>query len=206
MIPSLNKTFSLPAAVLLLTACALGGASDYRLITLQVPRVDSISSDDPLPTLAIARPQTDRTRDSSRILVRRDRTLMPWSSAAWIDRAPDLVQDLLVDYLNGRVARTGRAGSLPAEYRLDLNLRRFELVEGADGLTAEIELVARLFAADEALLGNTRLQGVQPAGGHSLEAAAAALEEATADVFGQLAGWLRPRLENPDAEAGAVAQ
>jgi ABC-type uncharacterized transport system auxiliary subunit len=197
MISSLTRTLFPVAAAALLTACALGGgASDYRLITLQVPRADSASGGDGLATLAIARPQADRTRDSSRILVRRDRTLMPWSGAVWIDRAPNLVRDLLVEYLDGRVARVGRLGDLPAAYRLDLDLRRFELVEGADGLTAEVVLVGRLFTAGEALSGTTRLQAVQHADGNSLEAAAAALEEAAADVFGQLAQWLEPRLAN----------
>ena len=154
------KLMALTVAVVLLASCALGVQKEsYRLVAPAVKSADARAAADIGRKLAIARPEADRTRDSSRILVRRGRTLLPWANAAWIDRAPELLQGLLVEYLDGRVATVGRLGALPAQYRLDLVLRRFELVESAGELEAELILVARLFAADGALLGCHRFRG-----------------------------------------------
>ncbi|HSH28170.1 MAG TPA: ABC-type transport auxiliary lipoprotein family protein [Wenzhouxiangella sp.] len=136
---------------------------------------------------------------SPRILVRRDRVLLPWPEAAWIDRAPDLVQDLLVAYLDGRVATVGRYGSLPADYRLELVVTRFELADRADGLQSDVAIVARLFEASGRLLATTRAEGRTPASGTSLEDAVAAMEAGMGQVFGELAGWLHDRLDGRDA-------
>ncbi|MDZ7791173.1 MAG: ABC-type transport auxiliary lipoprotein family protein [Xanthomonadales bacterium] len=189
------KVMTLTVAVVLLASCALGVQKEsYRLIAPAVKPADARAAGDIRQKLAIARPEADRTRDSSRILVRRGRTLLPWVNAAWIDRAPELLQGLLVEYLDGRVATVGRLGALPAQYRLDLVLRRFELVEGGDELQAELILVARLFAADGTLLGVTVVEGQTAADGHDLDAAVTAMEATIAEVFSALADWLSPRL------------
>src|SRR5699024_9172743 len=98
----------------------------YRLIAPQLDAEPAAEQPGDNGTLAISRPRTDRTRDSSRILLRRERTLLPWAGVAWIDRAPDLVQTMLIEYLDGRVATVGGYGSLPADYRLDLVMHGFE--------------------------------------------------------------------------------
>jgi len=198
------KVIALAVAVFVLASCALGVQKEsYRLMAPAVQAVDARSAEDIGRKLAIARPEADRTRDSSRILVRRGRTLLPWANAAWIDRAPELLQGLLVEYLDGRVATVGRLGSLPAQYRLDLVLRRFELVESGDELDAELVLVARLFAADGTLLGVTVLEGQTAADGNELDAAVHAMEITLADAFGALADWLSPPLA--DAEKSSLS-
>lgn len=184
------------APLLFLSACVIGGEElRYRLIAPQVEAPESVENARAGQSLAVARPEADRTRDSSRILVRRDRTLLPWAGAAWIDRSPDLVLDLLVEYLDGRVATVGRYGSLPARNRLDLVMRRFEFVDVGQALQAEIVLVARVFAADGELLDATTLSGSETAGGESIGAAVAAMEIAMEGLFADLAEWLRPRLQ-----------
>jgi len=201
----LERVAALSAAAVLLAACALGGGETrYRLTTLAVEPAGSEMVDSSSRTLAVARPEADRTRDSTRILVRRGRTLLPWSQAAWIDRAPDLLQDLLVQYLDGRVATVGRLGHLPADYRLDLVVRRFELVEQAGGLSAEVELVARLFGAEGQLMAVTSLAETKPSDGRALEAAMTAMEAAVAGVFGALSDWLSPRLRSVGPADGAA--
>ena len=197
------KTAILLAAAFLLSACVLGGSeARYRLIApqLEADAVPGAGTTD--RTLAIARPQADRARDSTRILVRRDRVLMPWAEAAWIDRAPDLVQDLLVAHLDGRVATVGRYGSLPAEYRLDLVLRRFELVEGDSGLEADIAVVARLFDSGGALLDTSGFISRKPASTANIDAAVSAMEAGMEAVFSELAGWLEERLA--ESEGGGA--
>lgn len=195
------------AATLLLSACMLGGGETrYRLIAPQVEPVQAPDRESAEVSLAVARPEADRTRDSSRILVRRDRTLLPWTGAAWIDRAPDLVQDLLVAYLDGRVATVGRYGSLPGAYRLDLVLRRFEFAEGAEGLRAELALVARLFTADGSLLDVVTLRRSESSGNESIDEAVSAMETAMRAVFDELAEWLRPRLASQGASDSAAGK
>lgn len=192
------------AATLLLSACLLGGGETrYRLIEPQVA-ANAAAERAPLDeTLAIGRPEADRTRDSASILVRRDRTLLPWTGTAWIDRAPDLLQDLLVGYLDGRVATVGRYGRLPAAYRLDLVMRRFEFVEGPDGLQAELVLVARLYAAGGELLEVNTLTRRESSGGDAIDDAVSAMEAAMQGAFEELAGWLRARLARQAAASPA---
>lgn len=208
MINLMKRVAALTAASLLVAACALGGGENrYRLVTLQIEPPASASEGAVDRTLAVARPEADRTRDSTRILVRRDRTLLPWSGAAWIDRAPDLVQDLLVEFLDGRVATVGRFSSLPASHRLDLVLRRFEWVEVADSLHAEVVLVARLFEVGGDLMAVTKLEEREPAAGGSLDQAMAAMETAMSGTFGTLSEWLASRLPPPsEPEASPAAQ
>ncbi|MEE4304875.1 MAG: ABC-type transport auxiliary lipoprotein family protein [Wenzhouxiangella sp.] len=198
------KTAILLAAATLLSACVLGGSETrYRLIAPQLEADAAPGAGEADRTLAIARPQADRARDSTRILVRRDRVLMPWAGAAWIDRAPDLVQDLLVAHLDGRVAMVGRYGSLPAEYRLDLVLRRFELVESDSGLAADIAIVARLFDSGGALLDSTGVTSRKSASNANLDAAMSAMEAGMEEAFGSLARWLDERLA--ETEGGRAA-
>lgn len=191
----LTKAGSLPLLVLLLSACALGGGDrQYRLIAPEVA-VDIQASERAGTVLAVARPQADRTRDSSRILVRRGRGLLPWTGAVWVDRAPDLVQGLLVETLDGRLATVARLGSVAADYRLDLELRRFELVEKAGELRAELVLAARLLDASGALLATTSISEQDHlAVGGTLDAAVAAMEDSLTAGFARLAEWLSVQL------------
>lgn len=191
------RAVAITAVACLLTGCLLGSVGDkrYRLLA---PEVDASAVEQHAPAdvvLAISRPHTDRTRDSSRVLVRRDRSLMPWPGVAWIDRAPDLLQGLLVETLDGRVATVGRHGSVPHDYRLDLDIRRFELVEHGEGLSAELVLAARLMNASGELVDATTVaERGHSAASSSIDDALAALEGALGAGIEQLAAWLGERL------------
>ncbi|NBB92622.1 MAG: hypothetical protein GVY32_05570 [Gammaproteobacteria bacterium] len=191
----IQRTATLLALAALSTACALGGGDvRYRVIAPQVT-VEVDTSPSRAVVLAIGRPEADRTRDSSRILVRRGRHLLPWREAAWTDRAPDLLQSLAVESLDGRLATVVRRGSLPADYRLDLDLRRFELVEAHGGLVPEFSMGVRLLDASGRMLGATTISASgNPAAGRSLDAAMSAMEAAISNGLGLLAEWLGARL------------
>lgn len=192
-----RRVVAIMAIAFLLTGCLLGSGGDkrYRLLA---PEVDPAVGGQHAPAdtvLAISRPHTDRTRDSSRVLVRRGRSLMPWPGVAWIDRAPEVLQGLLVETLDGRVATVGRHGSVPRDYRLDLDLRRFELVERGEGLSAELVLAARLVdASGELVAATTVVERGHSAASSSIDDALAALEDALGSGIGQLADWLGGRL------------
>lgn len=180
---------------LILSACTIGG--NERSFRVLEPQLDLIAAGDETPldvVLAVARPQADRTRDTSRILVRRDRSLMPWAGVAWNDRAPDLVQDLLVEALDGRVATVGRHGALAADYRLELALRRFELVEEGQSLHAQLGLTIRLLDREGVIVDTIRIDERERAAGGDVGAAVTAMEAALAPGVETLAGWLRERL------------
>jgi len=184
------------SAVLLLSACMLGvGDTHYRLVTLE-PDADMTGSPLEHVVLAIARPRADRTRDSSRILVRQGRSLMPWSGVAWVDRAPDLVQTLLVEALDGHLATVVHHGSIAADYRLDLELRRFEMIDGDGQFSAQIQLTARLRDASGALLAVDSIdQSSQVASQHTIDSALSAMEIVMESAIERLAAWLRRELQ-----------
>lgn len=186
------------AAALALSACSIGGGErSYRVLAPQPQPVDVPG--EPLDVvLAVARPRTDQTRDSSRILVRRGRSLMPWAGVAWNDRAPALVQDLLIEALDGRVATVGRHGTVTPSYRLDLVLRHFELVEADNALEAELVLSARLLDTLGVVVGSLRIDQRVPVEGQRVEASVAAMEAAMNRGFGRLAAWLRETLAAAD--------
>lgn len=199
MMSPLNRLAIVTIAVVFLSACALGGGqTPYRLIAPEVDVPEPAQAVAADRTLAVSRPEADRTRDSTRILVRRGRSLMPWKGAAWIDRAPDLLQGLLVRFLDGRVATVGRTGSLPAEFRLELVMRRFEMVEQSGGLEAEAVVVVRLFDTVGRLLAVNTLEGREPASGESLDASVTAMEAAMGEVFTDLAEWLSPKIASEE--------
>src|SRR5690625_248536 len=145
------------AAMLLVSACSItGGPRQYRLLSpeIEMPPLPAVQVH--APVLALSRPEADRARDSSRILVRHNRALKPWSGAVWVDGIPDLLPTLAAESLDQRVAVAGRYGSLPADYRLDLEVRRFELVDDNGRLSADIRLVARLLDAGGQLVDTDR--------------------------------------------------
>lgn len=198
--PGMARSIALLSIVALLSACALGGGGErYRLIAPEV----SLAAD-PAPlgesgelTLAVARPVADRSRDSSHILVRRGRDLMPWPAAAWMDRAPEMFRGLLIDAFDGHLATVVRRGTASADYRLELDLRRFELVEGPEGLAAELLFSVRLLDPSGELMATARFHETDhPAQAGSLDAGVAALEQAMAQSFLALADWLRTELSS----------
>jgi len=184
------------AAALTLAACAIGGGDTrYRLIDPQIEPRERLEANDTNRRLAVARPGADQTRDSSRILVRRDRSLMPWEKAAWNDRAPDLVQAELVAFLDGSWGMVGGYGDLPSEHRLDLELERFELVTDGSAMTAEVALTVRLFDGQGALEGVLRPRAREAvARPDALASAVRAMEAAMRMTFIELADWLDAQL------------
>jgi ABC-type uncharacterized transport system auxiliary subunit len=188
------------AAALSLAACALGGETRYRLIDPQIDPPERSQTNDTERRLAVARPLADQTRDSSRILVRRDRSLMPWAQGAWIDRAPDLVRAELVEFLDGGWGTVGAYGELPSEHRLDLVLERFELVADGSEMSAEVTLTVRLFNAQGELQDVLRPSALEPvAESDSLDSAVRAMEAAMRSTFVELQAWLDARVAPPQS-------
>jgi len=185
-------------SVLLLLGCALGRPGEsVRVVAPELPASPPEDKRSGEWVLSVTRPKTDRTRDSDRIIVRRHRALMPLAGVVWLDRAPDMLQALLVDYLaaNGAFVAVGRYGDLPAPYRLDLDIRRFEIrVEAGQAPVAELQLTARLTATGRGLVAVNRFGRQADSAGDDPAQMLAAFESVLAAAFAELAGWVSAAL------------
>lgn len=155
--------------------------------------------------LSITRPESDPMRDSNRVLVRTaEGRLQVHASARWTAAAPDLLRTLLVRHLRdaGHLEQVS-ASAAGLEHTLALDLRRFELDEtGADRLTAEIRIEARLYDNRSAAMVARRLfearsplDGAGP--GEIVDGFEAALEE----LVPALSAWVVERGEAAERSA-----
>jgi cholesterol transport system auxiliary component len=101
----------------------------------QIYRLNHATGDQPLgpalrTRLVIDLPTASESLDTDRIALIRDRTRFDYfGDSAWTDRAPVLVQGLLVEAFenNGRIAEVARdAGTMSPDYVLGTELRDFE--------------------------------------------------------------------------------
>lgn len=145
--------------------------------------------------LQIARPYADTMHDSARILVRPEPgELQVYKGAAWVQPAPDIVQDTLLRAFtdSGRVAGVARRGDgVSARYQLLLDLRRFES-DYAAGATpnVRIELGARLVQnADNRVVASRVFDVVTPADGTDVVQINRAFQRGLGDATTQLIDW-----------------
>lgn len=148
--------------------------------------------------LQIARPYADTMHDSARILVRpQPGELQVYKGAAWVQPAPDIVQDTLLRAFtdSGRLAGVARRGDgVSARYQLLLDLRRFESDYGnADGgatPNVRIELGARLVQnADNRVIASRVFDIATPADGTDVVQINRAFQRGLGDATTQLIDW-----------------
>ena len=149
--------------------------------------------------LQIARPYADTMHDSARILVRpQPGELQVYRGAAWVQPAPDIVQDTLLRAFtdSGRLAGVGRRGDgVSARYQLLLDLRRFESDYGNannDGAApnVRIELGARLVQnADNRVVASRVFDIATPADGTDVAQINRAFQRGLGEATTQLIDW-----------------
>ena len=128
--------------------------------------------------LAVARPQAPAALDTDRLAVVKPGLGFDYfAGLRWAEPAPSMLQQLLVQALaaDGRFATTVAAPSrVPTELLLDLELRRFEAVDGGEGHAPRVDVeiqaslvdlrhgrrVASFSAAASATAGERRRQAV----------------------------------------------
>lgn len=191
------KTASLLAALLLLGGCSiLGGSREPVTIYAPEPRV---APDPAWPQadwqLSIARPTAPRMIDSVRIAVRPvPGELQVYKGAIWAKGPDEQLQDALLRTLedSGRIHAVARQGSgIAADYRLELDLRRYEAdYAGNPAPAATIEVSAKLLHAGdrEVVAAKTFLQAV-PAAGTDTALVAQAFGHALGAIAHDIAGW-----------------
>ena len=146
--------------------------------------------------IAVAMPGGPRALMGSEIAWRTDGVFRYVAGAEWAGRAPDLLQAVLADAVDGAgVVRAGvRSGAgVRADYEIAWDVTAFQ-VEEVDGvITARFAAVARLVdARTRALLAQTRVEEVRPVADRSQALATEALESATRDAVARIARELAP--------------
>ena len=192
-----RRRLSAPAAAALL-AVALSGCS-------VLPKSEPVQLLDPRPptetatgsvdwSLSVARPESDRARDSTRVLVRTaDARLQVLPAARWVAPAPDLIRTLTIRHLRdaGALGRVEAAGA-QTDRALLADLRRFELSEAdGDALLATIEIEFRLYGSASAELADRRLfRHTARAESGDAPDLLRAFEAALGEALGELTEWL----------------
>jgi cholesterol transport system auxiliary component len=168
-----------------------------------------------LPTVAdqllVDLPIAPAEIDSTRIALSRSPTTIDYfADAAWPDRAPAMVQLLLVESFEatGRIVGVGRAeGTLRADYVLMTELRRFLAVY--DGAAAgppkiEVRLLGRLVRnLDHLIIGTVLGERTQPAAHNSTDAIVEAFDEALGGAMKDVVSWTLRRMREDAAKSRA---
>lgn len=184
-------------SVALLDGCALVGSGQRDAGTIYSidPRV---SADATWPSvrwqLAVATPTASRAIDTLRIAVRpTPNELQVYKGVQWSKRPSEMIEDTVLRALedSGRTPAVARPGSgIAADYKLVLDLRRFEsdYVSGAPAATVEVS-AKLLHTADQQVVASRTLLQAVPAEGVAVPAVVAAFEQALARTGRELAVW-----------------
>ena len=118
-----------------------------------------------------------------------------FAQANWTERAPRMVQTLLVESFenSGAIIAVGRqAIGLRSDYNLKSELREFqaEYLDGASTPTVRVRLNAKLIRQPQrAIIGSENFEAVQQATGTDMRAIVAAFDEALGKVLRQTVEW-----------------
>jgi len=148
--------------------------------------------------VVVMEPVADRSLDTDRIAIQPGQRRIDYFAAAkWSDRAPALIQALVLASLqhSGRLPASSRPGGLSAQVSLGGDLENFE-VHGTDQPEVKIALRLRLVAQPSGKLIDARLfEQSAPASGRDVTAVTAAFESALAPILRDASDWTVMRLE-----------
>ncbi len=148
--------------------------------------------------VTIAEPVADRDLDTDRIaLMPTDRRIDYYADAKWSDRAPSVVQSLLLATLQntGRLPALGRPGGMTADVALMGELDRFE-AHGTSRPEVSIALNLRLITQPGGrLIRAQRFSQNAQAAGSDVESVVAAFESAMSTILAQASVFVLQALE-----------
>lgn len=193
-----HRWLAMSVAVLLLAGCnsILGGSKTPTTIYAPVVRAQPPSD---WPTvqwsLALGRSYGGRGADGLRIAVRpTPNELQVYKGAQWSRPPGEMLEEGILQTLedSGRIATVARQGSgIGADYRLLLDVRRFEADYAAQGMpSATIEVTAKLLhVKTQQLAGSRTFLQAQPASTTAVPDVVAAFEHALTTASREIAGW-----------------
>lgn len=203
-------------AVILLSSLVLGGCSGLLfgketpidLYDLSPGRLD-LPTGPSLGVVVVEEPLASGGLDDHRIATRPSPLrLQPMAGARWSERAPEMVQTLLVELFetSGRVTAVGRGGAGARDLILESELRAFE-AEYFDGATRpdiRVRLAVRLVIPPRREMVAMRVfEHVVPANGEDRTAVLQAFDAAAHAVGEEVARWafeVAPPLEKANDE------
>ena len=186
----------------LASALALGGCIPAFPLGGPDPRTFRVTPKytfaDDLPTvtwsLAVAEPSAERTLDTNRIAVVTNGTNVDYVALAfWIDRAPSMLQTLIVQSFrnSGRIAQVGTTRDrLRADFLLTSDLRAFQLNRGNGQDQIRVRLDVQLLRMPQRdPVGSESIAADWVPAGSGVDAAVVAFDEATGRVLKDLVAW-----------------
>ena len=197
----------IPRPLLVVTLCCLAGCSSgllesdrepAEIYRLQAPTIETRAAAAVPVSVLVPRLRTSQSLNTERIA-----TLRPghrfdyFEGVRWSESAPLMLQQLVVETLSrdGRFALVATSPArIPAEYTLDLELRRFEAVySSAEAApTVVVQLQAALVSNRKATtVASFQVEAAVPAAEARRAAVIDAFDRATAEVLGTLATRLR---------------
>lgn len=185
------------AALAVLSGCSLLGGGKRDPVTIYSPQVQ-VQPDPSWPQvdwqLAITKPSAARLVDSPRISVRPvPGELQVYRGAVWAQTPTDLLEGAVLRALedSGRIPAVGRvATGLRADYRLAMDVRRFEADYSSGGPAATIEVAAKLLHnTDQRVVAARTFEQARPAATTDIDSVAAAFEQALGTLTTEIAGW-----------------
>ena len=175
----------------------LGGRTPPRLFDVVPPR----QFDQPLPKvswqLAVEEPLAGRAIDTDRIALRPGpHELRYYADARWADRAPRLVQSLLVEAFeeSGAIVRVARQSvGFASDYVLRGEIREMEALLGerpGAGPRVRVRVTLRLLRSPRGEIVDTRtFSAERRAGGSTIDRVVEAFGDALRDVCREAVGW-----------------
>jgi cholesterol transport system auxiliary component len=172
----------------------LSGAPPPNLYTL-TPASDFPAGGKPVSwQLLVEVPQSVAALDSDRIALSRSATTVDYfADSAWTDRAPRLVQSLIVQSFenSGRIAAVGRDSlALRADYTLQLELRHFEADYGGGASpAAHVQIAAKLVKLPDRSIVAQRSFDAAVSAANQIPAVVGAFNDALHQVLRPLVDW-----------------
>jgi len=151
--------------------------------------------------LLIEVPATPGGLDTDRIaLMRSALSLDYFANAAWSDRAPVMVQNLLIESFEntGKISAIGRQGlALHGDYVLQPELRDFTAVytEGSGSPTVRVRIGLKLVRISSRIIVAQRaIESDEPAQQNSVTSVVAAFDAALKRAMTEIAAWTLPAI------------
>ncbi len=183
-------------AVLVLAACSAIGNKPPQLYTLHAPAATTSDTASMSWQLAVAVPDAPTNLDSTRIALSQSATTTDYfASAEWTDRAPILVQNLLIQSFenSGKIKAVFRdTATLHADYLLQTEIRNFEAQYAQPNAAPQVvvRIEARLLKMpDRSIVGTFNATQQTQAQKNNLDSIVAAFNDALGATLQQTVDW-----------------
>jgi cholesterol transport system auxiliary component len=144
--------------------------------------------------LAVATPDASAALDTTRIaLIRTATTMDYYANSAWPDRAPLLLQRMLVEAFekSGRIQAVDRdTAGLTADFVLQTELRNFEARYEGPNPQVQVTIEAKMVQIpDRMIVSSTNVTQTANASANTVDSVVLAFDQATGAAINQITSW-----------------